>query len=340
MLGVGHGRILAAGIFFTLAFSTVAFLLYQRKSAATLHISSSSQQSRFSSSTIFPAFELFLYLLVFVNIFTGILIISTDYYVGNEWTAASFLFNMAITMQHMVCEGMVFMLMQKGCGLYAFKRAGYYAVLWGIVTYLFLMYTFFRVDGAFEVFSIWNSILLLFYLILWFAPMDYLFRRPAAILFAKVFSIFHGLTFSAFVIEYLLTDYSVPCAFFFNFIFLEPFLQPVFAYYILLEDCRYCIMVNACYSVWVVCVVFYESFMYTVQYPLLTINVYAFACRWWQGRGRFSQAATISTNQTMSPLHGFDVSLQSATALAKVVDQLGKKCLTFLCLSLIMTREV
>lgn len=235
LFGMGYGRLLAAGIFFTLGLSTVAFLLHQRKSAASLQ---SSRQSSFSSSTIFPAFELFLYLLVFVNAFTGVLILSTDYHVGGEWTTSSFLFTAAITMQHMVTEGMAFMLMQKGCGLYAFKRAGYFAMLWGGVTYALLVYTSFRQKGAFGVFSAWNSMLLVFYLSLWFTPMDYLFRRPAAVLFAKLFSVYHGLTFALFIYEFFFTNDSVACTFFFDFIFVEPVLQPIFAYYILLEDCR------------------------------------------------------------------------------------------------------
>lgn len=209
--------------------------MLQRKSAAALRTSISDV----SASMIFPAFELFLYLLVFVNMFTGLLILVTDYHAEGEWTISNFLFTAAVTMQHMVCEGIAFMLIQKGCGVYAFKTAAYYAFIWGAVTYLFLVYSLFRLDGSYEIFSIWNALLLLFYLSVWFAPIDRLYRRPAAILFAKLFTVYHGATFIFFTIAHSFDFISVPCAFFFNFVFLEPFLQPIFAYYILLQDCRY-----------------------------------------------------------------------------------------------------
>ena len=63
---------------------------------------------------------------------------------------------------------------------------------------------------------------------------------------------------------------------------------------------------------WVLCV-----------WVCVCVSIIAHA-RWWQGLGAFSKTATLTSSQTTSPLHGFDVSLQSATALAKVVDHMGK----------------
>ena len=233
-LGLGFGRWVGGSVFFVLGCSTVIFLLYQRKSASALQTSSTG-----SSSTIFPAFERFLYFLVLANAVTCLLIFTTDYQVGRDWSRASFLFSFAITLQHMVCEGIAFMLMQKGCGHYAFKKAGFYAVIWGGCCYIFLIYASFQNEGAFAVFLAWNICLLCFYLVLWLAPMEYLFRRPAAILLAKIFSTYHGILFVIIIYEKYFTNNSVACVYFFNTLFLEPCLQPVFAYYILWEDCRW-----------------------------------------------------------------------------------------------------
>lgn len=173
-----------------------------------------------------------------VNIFTCILILTTDYKVGRDWSRDSFMFSFAIALQHVVSEGIAFMLMQKGCGYFAFKKAGCCAMLWGGVCYVFLVYTSFHDEGAFIVFMVWNICLWVFYLVLWFTPMNFLFRRPAAILFAKIFSIYHGLFVALIIYEQYYTHDSVACLYFYNTLFLAPCLQPLFGYYILLEDCR------------------------------------------------------------------------------------------------------
>ena len=295
-LGMGYMRLLAAFLFLSLAASTLFFVFLQRKLAAA-----SSRKG--SSSAIFPAFENFLYLLIVVNIYTGVLILSTDYEVGGKITYVNFLFAVAISFQHVISEGIAFMLMQRGCGYYAIKRTACYAFAWGVATYLFLTYTFYQKKGSFEVFVVWNTILLVFYVCLWFLPLDYLFRRPAAMQFAKIFTVYHGVMLVSMIFEYYFTSVHIPCMFFYNFLFIEPFLQPIFAYYILLEDSRY---------VW-------------PAYCVLYVTLVWF--RWWQGLGRFAQLSTTSRNKesqvATSPLHQFDISIKSAQTLAKVLDHMG-----------------
>ena len=235
-LGRGYGRWVGSSIFLGLAITTVIFLIIQRRIGAS--VVTSNNTTRGHLSAIFPAFETFLYILVAVDIYTGLLILGTRYRMGEKWSTPSFLFIGAVAVQHVVSEGIAFLLMQKGCGYYAFKRASKYALLWGLITYAMYIFVYFQNPRASEVFISWNGLLLLFYVSLWFTPMNCLYRRPAAVLFAKIFSLYQGILFAFIIYEEYFTDNSVACVSFFNFLFVKPLFQPVFAYYILLEDCR------------------------------------------------------------------------------------------------------
>src|ERR1700739_597877 len=90
------------------------------------------------------------------------------YFVGSVGTNISFSFHYAMmrTLQHSVVEGIAFLLMQKGCGKYANKRAFLYTAIWGLLTFatMFMSYGF----GG-EIFVLlneaWNVLLFLFYAI-------------------------------------------------------------------------------------------------------------------------------------------------------------------------------
>ena len=104
---------------------------------------------------------------------------------------ASTLFATSYALSHMVIEGIAFLLMQKGCGQNATIRAGKFTACWGVVTF-FVTFAIFRksqlVAVVLEV--LWGLLLIVLYYTLWLAPQKHLFRRPAAIIYARFWSIF------------------------------------------------------------------------------------------------------------------------------------------------------
>jgi hypothetical protein len=253
------------------------------------------------NSVIFPVFVRLLWLSVTVNIISGITVILVPMHRGGENTAgASALFGFVWAMQHGVLEGVAFLLMQKGCGQHAAKRARMWSFWW--ISFVFvLMFCSFYYGGLVTAIlaPMRDAILVLFYFVMVFAPQQRLFRRPAALFYSKCWLTYRGF----FLLLYLLmvatdTEYLGNCGYILLSLFLFAIMQPLIMYTTLLRDSL-----------------------------------------WWQGVEINPRSnRTDAANDIRGPLLGSEYSLQSAQALAGTVDDMRVRgnvtMLNFACIKL------
>lgn len=81
-----------------------------------------------------------------------------------------------------------------GLGWNAAKRVTYRVLPWGAIVFFckFFAYGLPASDRSYVLLAqlFWQTIILVFYLSLWLAPFRHLFRRPAAIMYARFWTLF------------------------------------------------------------------------------------------------------------------------------------------------------
>lgn len=176
-------------IYIVMGFTTVYFIKYNEWKAR-------SGNNKAVGSVIFPVFVYVLWGNAFINFYVGMVAMNYSFrpFASNSVLKA-FLFSVMYALQHMVIEGVAFLLMQKGLGFYAARKAFVRAVVWGAVTFLVYFVSF---RGNSEVLGfiaqlLWGLALVVFYLLLWITPERRLFRRSAAIDYAKYWFIFRSI---------------------------------------------------------------------------------------------------------------------------------------------------
>eukprot|EP01037_Dinobryon_pediforme_P045008 gene45008-57206_t len=89
-------------------------------------------------AVIFPIFMYVLWANALVNIYVGFVTLTFDYRRLGEASLNGqlYAFSVMYGVQHVVTEGVAFMLMQKGVGINAATRSLRYAAVWGIVTFV------------------------------------------------------------------------------------------------------------------------------------------------------------------------------------------------------------
>jgi serine/threonine protein kinase len=261
-------------------------------------------------SVIFPVFVYVLWANVFYTVYQGILIASVPVATDEKNSSfASILFASSYAIGHMIIEGVAFLLMQKGCGQHAARAAAKWSAMWGIATFI-LMFFIFHNGGDIAVLLeiVWDMLMFLFYIFLWLAPQKRLFRRPAAILYARFWTIYRTATV---IINCTLlfksTENTGACGYIFVSFFFLSIMQPLVCYWTLLQDSR-----------------------------------------WWQGlalegagggeNGVGGQYEDGRDGDIRAPLIGSDFSLHSAQSLAITMDQMrvqgGVRMLNFACIKL------
>jgi hypothetical protein len=134
---------------------------------------------------LFPHFTKLLWFVGLVDLFTLFIILFVDLTPGETVEIAKLLYCAALGLQHSLTEGIAYLLMQKGCGLYAMKKTKNVAFCWFLICFL-SYYCALSTGLGLHLFgwSIW-LLGLLFYAILWLSPSKSLFRRPSAISYAR-----------------------------------------------------------------------------------------------------------------------------------------------------------
>ena len=192
-----------------------------------------------ANSVIFPIFVYVLYVQALVSCFVGCVVATFSLEVGesNDIVSSS-LFALAWSLQHIISEGTVIILLQPGCGRYAIKNAAYTSILWGILT--FALYVSIFTNIIYKS-TIWRAVfdfgLVVFYGYLWLIPERYLSRRPSVIYYSKfwfcgsfIFLLLHlGYMFHLF-------RSRTWCGNYFFRIFIYAIMQPILSYFVFYYD--------------------------------------------------------------------------------------------------------
>jgi len=195
-------------------------------------------------SVIFPVFTKMMWLSALSSLIVALLMfyVPVELTDGNE-SHARWMYPFAFTLQHAVMEGVAFLLMQKGCGKYAARRAGRWTALWCLITLVANTLGYTRdVELAIVAQLIWDSSMLVFYFFLWVLPEDKLFRRPAAIPYAKFWFFFRvvELTLYSMAQSPIFTVSQVgKCGYVFGPLLIFTLFQPFVMYVTLLADSRW-----------------------------------------------------------------------------------------------------
>lgn len=195
-------------------------------------------------SVIFPIFTIMMWISAFTSLSVAIVIlfIPVDLTERNR-SDARYLYPAVFTLQHIVLEGVAFLLMQKGCGKYAAWNASKLMLVWGIIT---LIANIIGYSPGFEV-SIaalltWDACILVFYFLLWVLPQNRLFRRPAAIPYAKFWFFFRVLEISLYSMSQAhqpIASQIGKCGYVFGPLLIFTIFQPIVMYWTLLADSRW-----------------------------------------------------------------------------------------------------
>jgi hypothetical protein len=259
----------------------------------------------FCDSILFPHYIRLLWLIGFVDLFMIINLLIIDTVYSSHSPTVIFVFCLSGALQQTLTEGIAFLLMQKGCGYYAFRKTRNFALLWMSLSFLgfYFLYAPSPVLNALG-WIFWCGILVFYYL-LWLAPSKYLFRRAAAKSYGKYWALYR----TAILVSYLL---------------------------LLLHSQVHVVAYGYCgvYGV--------GFFGYAAMHPLVIYWALLDDSRWWQGilhidpltpvgsrqvshattgggRGREGGSAT----DMRTPLIGADLSLIAAISLAGAVDRMG-----------------
>jgi hypothetical protein len=254
-----------------------------------------------AKSVIFPVFVQVVWLNVFINLYAGAVETFLPFNpVGENLSYIAILYGLIYGLRHLVTEGLAFLLMKKGCGKNAAKEAGYQALLWGFITFALLFLILYKAGISGKILNLLLDLAVcVFYFALWKAPLQRLYRRPAAIFYSKFWALYRFLAVCFDVTDFFdETNDASACGYIFVNLVLFAIVQPIFCYWTLLLDSR-----------------------------------------WWQGiEIQSNRNRTESYENIRAPLIGSDFSLTTAQSLADTVDRIrvqGQvKMLNFACIKI------
>jgi hypothetical protein len=240
---VGIGGLVIGLVYVINTFATI-YLVYRNKNLALQGMVGVSKY------VIFPVYLPFLWGSALTDFAVGLmfLFLKVEVYKPNSWLA-SFAIALIIALQHIILEGISFALMQYGCGLQAARKSFKYSIIWGIVTYFFMVFSFRRggTGLAYTLSAIWGTIMCTFYISLFLLPDKYLFRRPAIKVYAKFWALFRFIVLFADILMWYSdthSDYITPseianCTYGFAGLIIFALFKPYIVYRTLLEDSKW-----------------------------------------------------------------------------------------------------
>lgn len=173
------------------------------------------------------------------------------------------------------------------------------AFAWASVTFVLMFFCFSTGGHQQDFLEIgWDLIMIIFYCALWLAPQKSLFRRPAAILYARFWFCYRTVVVCTNILLFFKSTTNLgSCGYIFATVVLFAVFEPLVCYWTLLQDSR-----------------------------------------WWQGLDIDQGTRRESNEDIRSPLMGSDFSLYSAQSLANTMDHMhvhGQvKMLNFACIKL------
>lgn len=284
-----------------------------------------------------------------------------DSYDKTRSLVSIYVFAVLWAIQHVVVEGVAVLLMQKGVGVHAATRSLKLALIWGSITLLsqigiYQLNHLHRLDQendddtntsgggsvylslSFSINIIWQSSLLIFYVVLWLFPQKRLYRRPSVIMYACIWTIFRLMNIVAAILVYLSQVYSDSsweedekhksnwgwklmsvsnCFYLFGCLYVFALFEPILLYYTLLQDSRWWQGLHV-----------RIGFGHKVDFPRSSTNSTI-------PSNRGSNYTLKNEESITSPLYGIEVHPTSAQSLAKKLDNLPESSVRLLNFSLI-----
>lgn len=236
---IGMISFIAGVVNVLMSFLTIVWIKRQEKEAQEVD-----GKEGAANSVIFPIFVKVLWISVIANVYFGLIYITvpSEYGTKEEQLLPAFAYASLWSLQHAVIEGIALLLMQKGCGTFAEKRAGRLILCWTLLTFCAMSFVFYYNTSSFSVIIqiLWDFILVIFYFFLWKAPLEHLFRRPAAIEYAKFWTLYR---LSAVLVNILngfpqTEDFSY-CGYIVVRLLILSIFQPWVCYWTLLQDSQW-----------------------------------------------------------------------------------------------------
>lgn len=237
--------VLLAATYLFMSLIMIFFIKYQQNQAKILRTNTDDPDGTSASNVIFPIFVKILWLNIFVNLYIGFVMFTLEYSPfsdevintwGNIWA-----FTIQYALQHSIVEGVAFLLLEKGMGTYSARQATKKICIWFIITVFSknLAYASYSRNPftSFLVNLLWNIVLFVFYLLLWLLPFKTLFRRPAAINYARFWCIFRVWNITCLILNMISTTESLSvCMEFFGSTWFPAIGEPIVLYFTLLRD--------------------------------------------------------------------------------------------------------
>jgi hypothetical protein len=237
-------------------------------------------------SVVFPVFVKIMWLNAIINIYIAFIVFCFDFdpYQVSGDEAGTWAFSLMYTLQHCIIEGVAILLMQKGLGKNAAMKTIKYISIWSAFS-LFVHWGRLNPDRTLAMVMdlIWNILLLIFYLILWLAPLQRLYRRPAALFYAEFWALYRVVVITLTSMFYIRqTTHVAECFYTFGCLFPMAIFEPIILYYTFLQDSK-----------------------------------------WWQGLEISTNPKDPAIQDLRAPLLGVDLNVNSAQNLAASMDTMG-----------------
>ena len=237
------------------AFLGIHFYLWRQKRRAIrmaavdagLGVGGSASASGASSPLIFPLYNkilVFCTLATLIDTLNG-LFIGTGGLVnrsqgGGNALLASILYGGVWAVYHFVFEGIALLMLNPGVGSFAARKSAGLAFIWAMVTWFVQTWSNYA-DGdtiSMILSVMWSCSLIVFYLVLWLAPLRILFRRPCVYSYARFWALMRLFVSIANVLRF----YEFTSGFCLYILAVAGFQSPTVAYVVytcLLRDCQY-----------------------------------------------------------------------------------------------------
>jgi len=236
---IGVARCLAFMMF--IGFQMYNKILLNRKQANNVNV---------IKGLILPSYLPFIYFYMLFSITTGIIELINQAINDEPNTVDSWLYPVEIGITHWFLEGLALFLTRYGAGFVAIRRAFRASFVWGLVTFVFYFIIFSYLNDRFDsdyrrdtskiytVFTVYESLMLIFYSAYAFLPPSILYHRPALTFYAR-FNVLSYIVVILFASLYYKGENNVICpGSIIAFIF-AAFLQPLAIYKTLQIDSQY-----------------------------------------------------------------------------------------------------
>eukprot|EP00733_Pompholyxophrys_punicea_P001457 Pompholyxophrys_punicea_v1_NODE_734_length_1379_cov_4.425982.p1 type:complete len:303 gc:universal NODE_734_length_1379_cov_4.425982:405-1313(+) len=222
------------------SFLLILFLLYRdARLARTGHQTASER-------LVLPVYVWFLYILATIVLVQSLCNAGLDFSllpIADNDLDVSIIFAILYGLNRYVYDGLTLFLIQEGAGFIAISRAAIFAIFFAICSMVVNFFLFYRdspaEDSVLVVLDlVYQTAYLIFFLILLFAPVSFLYRRPALKNYNIYWFVFQSLSLISSILVWNEDDIGY-CVYYINLWVISGVCKPFLFYYTLLRDSQY-----------------------------------------------------------------------------------------------------